>query len=391
MQRRCITVVCLLTVLFLTITARKCIAQGSTVDAWITVGPTQLGASPYSLLYYKLFQINAGTDRYASVIDVSIQGDANYYDRQATYRIRIDKLEGKADRFDGLEIRCTSGNPLSANFYIFNDAVWVRSNHQWGNLFYRFAGNFAGGSPLNTAPYGQTVTAPANPLLTLTTGGVKYDFDSSKYYLLPINYVDGSTNLFNSLSLQTNVKVGTILTDQFPYDNKVQPHYGMQWTTDSWSNLGNSFWLSAFGGMKLFTAGVPRLIINAAGNVGIGTTAPDKDFKLAVNGTIGAQRVKVTQQGWADFVFLPEYRLKPLTEVADFIKTHQHLPDIPSAKEVAITGVDLGEMNKKLLQKVEELTLYLIELKKENEQLKMQQVQQNKQLLERIEKLECKR
>jgi hypothetical protein len=70
---------------------------------------------------------------------------------------------------------------------------------------------------------------------------------------------------------------------------------------------------------------------------------------------------------WSDFVFDKGYKLRPLKEVESFIKTNGHLPEIPSAKEVAKEGIDLGAMDAKLLQKVEELTLYMIELKQELE------------------------
>jgi len=73
---------------------------------------------------------------------------------------------------------------------------------------------------------------------------------------------------------------------------------------------------------------------------------------------------------WSDFVFNEDYHLKPLNEIEEFIKINKHLPEIPSAKEVEANGVALGEMQAKLLQKVEELTLYMIELKKENDTIK---------------------
>ncbi|MFD2887243.1 hypothetical protein [Chitinophaga cymbidii] len=112
-----------------------------------------------------------------------------------------------------------------------------------------------------------------------------------------------------------------------------------------------------------------RMTILGNGNVGIGTTTPGS-YKLAVEGTIGARKVKVTQQtNWADFVFEPEYELPSLQEVEAFVRKHKHLPDIPSAKEVAMEGVDLGEMNRLLLQKVEEQMLYIIELNRKIELL----------------------
>ncbi len=89
-----------------------------------------------------------------------------------------------------------------------------------------------------------------------------------------------------------------------------------------------------------------------------------------MNGTITAKEVVVTLDGWPDFVFAADYRLMPLPEVEAYIQTEGHLPDIPSATEVEANGVSLGQTQALLLQKVEELTLYMIEMDKENEALK---------------------
>ncbi|ATL48259.1 hypothetical protein COR50_14410 [Chitinophaga caeni] len=104
------------------------------------------------------------------------------------------------------------------------------------------------------------------------------------------------------------------------------------------------------------------------GNIGIGTTAPQS--LLSVNGEVTAKKIRVTQNGWADFVFEPGYDLPSLAELASFIKENKHLPGIPSTEEVNEEGVDVSEMNQKLLQKIEELTLYVIQLKEEIEELK---------------------
>jgi len=93
-------------------------------------------------------------------------------------------------------------------------------------------------------------------------------------------------------------------------------------------------------------------------------------FKLAVNGAIRATEIKVESTGGADFVFEDDYQLKSLEEVEQFVEENNHLPDIPSAKQMEEKGVGLAEMNKLLLQKVEELTLYVIEQQKEIVQLK---------------------
>jgi hypothetical protein len=114
---------------------------------------------------------------------------------------------------------------------------------------------------------------------------------------------------------------------------------------------------------------VERMRISAIGNVGIGTRPVDS-FKLAVNGVIGARRLRVTQASWADFVFDAKYKLPTLDDVEVYVKANGHLKDVPSSAEVTKDGIDVGEMNKILLQKIEEMTLHLIELNKENKMIK---------------------
>lgn len=91
--------------------------------------------------------------------------------------------------------------------------------------------------------------------------------------------------------------------------------------------------------------------------------------RLDVDGLIRAKEVKIEAVIWPDFVFDKEYVLPDLKEVENHIKEHKHLPGIPSEGEVKENGVSVGEMQAKLLQKIEELTLYVIDLKKENEKL----------------------
>lgn len=110
-----------------------------------------------------------------------------------------------------------------------------------------------------------------------------------------------------------------------------------------------------------------QMTIDKFGFVGIGTDNPDA--KLAVNGLIHAKEVKVDLIGWPDFVFEKDFILPSLKEVEKQINAEGHLANIPSAKEVEENGVELGEMNKKLLQKIEELTLYLIQMNKKVELL----------------------
>jgi hypothetical protein len=106
------------------------------------------------------------------------------------------------------------------------------------------------------------------------------------------------------------------------------------------------------------------------GNVGIGTTSPTN--KLDVNGTIHSKEVKVDMEGWSDFVFKKDYNLPNLEQVEKHIAEKGHLENIPSEEEVLQNGINLGEMNAKLLQKIEELTLYLLKQDKSIEDLKIE-------------------
>jgi hypothetical protein len=93
---------------------------------------------------------------------------------------------------------------------------------------------------------------------------------------------------------------------------------------------------------------------------------------LSVDGTVIAEKVIVSVSEWADNVFAQNYKLMPLDKLNEYITNNGKLPDIPSESEVKKDGVDLGALNVKLLKKIEELTRYVIELKKENQEIKSQ-------------------
>jgi hypothetical protein len=110
-----------------------------------------------------------------------------------------------------------------------------------------------------------------------------------------------------------------------------------------------------------------QVFINEQGSVGIGTLNPSE--KLSVNGNIRAKKLIISQQSWSDYVFYKNYKLRPLNELEKFIQQYQHLPDIPSTKDVQSNGINVGDTQALLLKKIEELTLYIIEQEKNHQKL----------------------
>jgi hypothetical protein len=141
--------------------------------------------------------------------------------------------------------------------------------------------------------------------------------------------------------------------------NKGMAYIGAQLTEDATNDAKARLVFATAHGLQPLV----RMVIDPIGNVGIGTTNPTD--LLTVAGKIGAREIKVSTNAGADFVFEPNYKLPDLPELEQFIKTNKHLPEIPTAKQMIDNGINLGELNIKLLQKVEELTLHLIEKDKQ--------------------------
>lgn len=126
---------------------------------------------------------------------------------------------------------------------------------------------------------------------------------------------------------------------------------------------------------------VPVMITDQNGNISLNTT-DSKGYKLAVNGSAIATSVTVKANGsWPDYVFKPSYHLTPLSEVKTYVDLNHHLPEIPSEKEIATNGLNLGDIDRLLTKKVEELTLYLIE-KDEKEKEQQTQLDAQKEQLQ---------
>jgi len=200
----------------------------------------------------------------------------------------------------------------------------------------------------------------------------------------------GTTYHYKSL-YPTTCRVFDGVANPLPFHEEGGPAHSFKTSPDLYVNsegLTNS-------GSAAFHGGGTNYF---AGNMGIGTQ-DTRGYKLAVSGNMIAESVKVQlRSAWPDYVFAKDYTLPSLEETEKHIKEKGHLPGIPSAAEVKNNGIDLGEMNAKLLEKIEELTLHLIQKDKLIESLKTSnQKIENKQLalqlslealLNRLNKLE---
>lgn len=170
-------------------------------------------------------------------------------------------------------------------------------------------------------------------------------YNGKKYIALDVPYAGGQHS--NGFQFIGWVKSSGVSLEFVPYDKN-----GVPQNTDILTEIAD------YTPSRQITNYVSRF--NVFGKVGIGTANPQAD--LAVEGNILAKQIKVkTDITVPDYVFEPEYDLNSLEYIAHYVKTHKHLPEIPSAKEIKKDGLDLAEMNLLLLKKVEELTLHLIE------------------------------
>jgi hypothetical protein len=194
-------------------------------------------------------------------------------------------------------------------------------------------------------------------------------------------------SLSNSTAIGANAKVTASNTIQLGDQNVVQviagttnstklvagglqvkggsPGIGKVLVSDA---AGNATWQIPGGGSWVVSG---SNINYSLGGVSIGTSILPANYKMAVAGKNIAEEIVVKLQNtWPDYVFEEDYKLLSLEKLQLFISQHKHLPGIPTATEVKANGVSVGEMNTLLLKKIEELTLHVIELKGEIDQLK---------------------
>ena len=250
------------------------------------------------------------------------------------YQAKITYLRNKVEDVTSLNQIKINLNPTGVNISDFSVSPITQSDiTSSGNLRISGSGNHYitnGKIGIGTTSPGSGIS-PDPDLKVQVNGGIT--LQSGKKLALDQNYyVHGYLQYDNSVS-----------------DGRLKYHgyYGHRWMTSSGE----------------------KMRLTRSGQLGIGTTNPGI-YKLAVEGVIGAREVVVTTDGWSDFVFEPTYNLIPLENLEQFIKQNKHLPDVPSADEVIENGLSLGQSDAILLQKVEELTLYLIEQNKEMKEVK---------------------
>lgn len=127
------------------------------------------------------------------------------------------------------------------------------------------------------------------------------------------------------------------------------------------------------GKLIFSTNGTNRMYINQTGQISVGTATPATGYMLSVNGKAMVEELKVQLSGnWPDYVFNNKYKLKNFDELREYIDKNNHLPNIPAASEIEKSGLEVGEMQRLMMEKIEELTLYVLQLEKKIKDIEKQ-------------------
>jgi hypothetical protein len=231
--------------------------------------------------------------------------------------------------------------------YLTMDGKSIQARYQDDNAVNGYEDEYE--SDLNLNPFGGNVGVGTAPL-------TKFHVKTGSSGISPFGIAgfesstDAFVNLMSPSGFQSGVFFGSPLSNV---------RGGIVYA----NNSGGSFETLA-----LRTGGnINRMVIDKNGNVAIGDFMPQN--KLDVNGVMRAKEV-IVETGWADYVFDENYKLRSIDEMEVFIKENKHLPNIPPATEIEKNGLKVGETNKAMMEKIEELALYIIQLKKEMDLLK---------------------
>ncbi|MGB4844133.1 MAG: hypothetical protein WBP16_06695 [Ferruginibacter sp.] len=302
--------------------------------------------------------------------------------------LMLGKSTGTNIAFSNYEILARdNGNP--SPLYLQHDGGAVRIGNTGataGNTRLQITDGYA--ADLNNNGYAMMGTATAANI-ALSNTGIQARNNGAPGNLLLQTY-GGTLNVFQAslvVAADRNVGIGTLTPSE---KLQVNGNILLNWTNPVlkfqngsvdkgfMQSLGDNVYVgttsgNAAGKFIIGTNGSDKVFVDAAGNMSIGTQNNATGYILRVGGKIISEEVKVQlRASWPDYVFDDSYKLTPLTDVKSFIQKNKHLPGIPSATEVQKNGIELGDMQKRLMEKVEELTLYIIDQQQQIDELKKQ-------------------
>jgi hypothetical protein len=218
----------------------------------------------------------------------------------------------------------------------------------------------------------------SNAMTVLGNGKIGIGTVNPSYMLTVKNDINVDNGDANAGTIASTLKFGGNGTGESIGSNRTSATN--QWGLDFYTNSVNRMVISLAGYVGIGVTN-PNSKLHVAGQMVIGssTTVPASGYMLSIEGKAICEELKIQlKTGWPDYVFDKSYKLLPLEELEKSLEQNKHLPNIPSAADIAADkGFELGDMNRRLLEKVEELTLYMIDMNKQNKLLR-----QNNQLLE---------
>lgn len=266
-------------------------------------------------------------------------------------------------------LRMENTNPTGfGKFTLFND---VPSNYA---TFTKYGSTFAGGYPgiASQYPYANMLAFGNNggAGLFATSGNVGIAIAKGGTTKLKFNvdYNSEFVGIGGNAIPRSNVHINSAVSgDTLKITNSTTGHNATDGLDIRMTGNAAALINRENNSLEFGTNNLSRLKIGADGKISIGNVTTPTGYRLYVEEGILAEKVKVAVKStgeWSDYVFAKDYQLKQLPEVEAFIQEHNHLPGVPSAQEIVQTGIDMAKMDAKLLEKVEELTLHLIDMNK---------------------------
>lgn len=296
---------------------------------------------------------------------------------------KLHILQNATGAVEHIRMQNSNGNG-TGKFIMYND---VLSNYA---TFTKYGSTFAGGYAgvasqfpfANLLAFGNNnggflLANSGNVGLGIVTGGTtKLKFN--------VNYTTEYTGIGGSAVPIANVHFNNQATgDTLKITNNTTGHLATDGLDIRMNGNAGEIINRESSTLTLGTSNGAALTILSNKSIMIGSTSNPTGYKLYVEGGILTEKIKVALKSganWSDYVFADDYKLQPLHEVETYIKEHKHLPGVPSADEVFENGIDVATMDAKLLEKIEELTLHVINLEKKVNNLQNQNEELHKAL-----------